>query len=43
MSFSGQLFDGMFDPAHLVKKTTCIFVLTGCNNERLREGSSAGT
>ena len=29
MSFSGQLFDGMFDLAHLLKKATYILVLTG--------------
>jgi PAS domain S-box-containing protein len=29
MSFSGQLFDMMFDAAHLLKKVSYIFVLTG--------------
>ncbi len=29
MSFSGQLFDGMFDTAHLLKKASYICVLTG--------------
>ena len=29
MSFSGQLFDGMFDAAHLLKKMSYVAVLTG--------------
>ena len=29
MSFSGQLFDVMFDAAHLLKKVSYVFVLTG--------------
>lgn len=29
MSFSGQLFDGMFDIAHMLKKVSYVFVLTG--------------